>query len=153
MTVKKSKWVTGRQQMPTPMGSEVVNVLLDLDVAADEVAENDLYIMGELPEDCALVDVIYGIDQLDSDGSAAAELAFGVVNDDEDDLTTTLEAGIDIAQAGGAARMTPTNTTLETKSGSTGGKRLGFKVTTAAATGKAGTVRASVSYRSVAFDS
>lgn len=153
MTVKKSDWVNGKKPMPTPMGSEVVNVLLSLSVAADEIAANDVYIMGELPEDCVLVDAVYAATDLDTHATTpTVVMSFGTINADQDDLATAMETGLAIGKAGTAARMTPTRTTMTTKSGSTGGTKLGYKVTTAADTGAAGTVYLSLSYRSVAHD-
>lgn len=149
MSNTKSQWANGRKPMPSPVGSEVVNVLLDAAVAAADTALGDLVIMGELPEDCVLVDAVYAVDDLDSNGTPAAVLAFGTVNDAEDDLTTTIEAGLTLAQAGGAARMTPTAAALAVQGGASG-VQVGFKFTTAAATGQAGTARVSLSYRAVA---
>ena len=152
MANTKSKAILGTQPMSSPVGSEVVNVLLQAEVLAANTGSGDLVILGKVPEDCVLVDAIYGSDDLDSAGSPATVLSFGVINADEDDLATVIEAGINIAQAGGAARLTPTVAALSILSG-TSGKQIGFKFTTASATGAAGTVLLSLSYRSVHHDS
>jgi hypothetical protein len=148
MSNTKSQAVLGPAPQPTPIGSEVVNVLLSAEVAAADLALGDLVILGEIPEDCVLVDAVYGADDLDSNGTPAAVLSFGTVNAAEDDLTTVVEAGLTIAQAGGAARMTPTVAALGILGGDDG-VQIGFKVTTAAATGAAGSLMVSLSYRSV----
>jgi len=149
MATIKSPWATGSKPMPAPAGSEVVNVLLELPVTAAQTALNDVYVMGELPADCVLVDAVYASTDIDS--ATAHSMAFGVVNDDENDLATTLESDIVVGRTGVAARMTPTVETLTTKGTGTAGKTLGYKVTAASGTGVAGTVYLSVSYRAAAF--
>lgn len=149
MSKTLSSFANGSQPMPSPIASEIVNVLMTVEVPAASQALNDLVIMGELPEDCALVDAVYGFDDLDAHGTPTAAVAFGVVNDGETDLDTTIEAGITLPRTGGAARMTPTVAAMTVKTDGSGGKKVGFKFTTASATGAAGTVLLSMSYRSL----
>jgi hypothetical protein len=151
MANTKSQAVDGNTPMPTPIGSEVVNVLLSVEVLAANLGAGDLIIMGELPEDCVLVDAVYAADDLDSNGTPAIVISFGTVNAGETDLTTVIEAGLTTAQAGGAARMTPTVASLGIQGGASG-VSVGYKVTTAAATGAAGTALLSLSYRSIHHD-
>lgn len=148
----KSQWVNGNKPMPTPSGSEVITVLLALAILAAETAADDLYVMGELPVDCVLCDVDYAATDLDT-GTPAHVMSFGVLNAGETDLDTVLEAGIDVGQAGTAARMTKTVATLTTKTDGATPKKLAYKVTTASATGADGTVYANVSYRALNFGS
>jgi hypothetical protein len=150
MPTARSPWVLGSKPMPIPNGSEVVNVLLECPVTAALTAANDIYLMGELPEDCALVDAVFASTDLDTKATAEIVLSFGIVNAAENDLTTTLQAALDISQAGTAARLTPTVATLTTKSTSSTRLKLGYKVTTAAGTAAAGTVYLSLSYRALA---
>lgn len=150
MATVKSPWVLGKQPMPTPVGAEVVNVLASVAVTAAQTAADDIYILAELPEDCVLVDAVLASSDLDTKATPEMVLSFGVVNDDEDDLAATLQASLTIAQAGTAARLTPTVTTLTTKTDGKTRKKLGYKVTTAAGTGAAGTVYLSLSYRALA---
>lgn len=144
----KSPAVLGTRPQPSPVGSELVNVMLSAEVAAGDLGAGDLIILGRIPEDCVLVDAIYASDDLDSNGAPAVVLSFGTVNAGETDLTTVIEAGLTIAQAGGAARLTPTVANMAILGGDNG-LDVGFKVTTAAATGAAGTLQVSLSYRSV----
>jgi hypothetical protein len=150
MPTARSPWVLGSKPMPIPNGSEVVNVLLECPVTAALTAANDIYLMGELPEDCALVDAVFATTDLDTDGTPAIALSFGVVNAAENDLTTTLQAALTIGHAGTATRLTPTVATLTTKSTSSTRVKLGYKVTTAADVGAAGTAYLSLSYRALA---
>jgi hypothetical protein len=147
----KSDFANGRKPMPNPNGPEVVNVLIALPVTAGQTALNDIYEMCELPEDCALVDAVYAASDIDTNGTPAHAMSFGVINSGGTDLDTTLEASIQVGRAGTAARMTPTvvNQTVTTD-GKTR-KKLGYKVTTASATGAAGTVYLNLSYRSAAW--
>ena len=154
--VYQSDWITGRKQMPTPAGSEVVNVLLSHTMTADEVdalAAADLIVMGEIPEDCVFVDAICADTDLDS--GDALDLDFGIVNAGETDWATNgeLQNSILVAGTTHVARVTPTVEMLTTASPSTGGTKLGYKVSTAAGTAVAGTIYVSLSYRAAAFGS
>ena len=148
MALVKSPWATGAKPMPLPAGSEVVNVLLELPVTAAQTALGDVYEMGAIPADCVLVDATFAATDLDTNGSPAHVMTFGTL--DAGDIDTALETGIDVGKAGTAARLTPTRTTLGTKAGSGADLPVGYKVTTAAATGAAGTVYLSLSYRAAA---
>lgn len=149
MATAKSPWALGSKPMPIPNGSEVVNVLMECPVTAALTVEDAIYFMGELPEDCALVDAVFAATDLDT-GTPAHAMSFGVLNAGATDLTTALHAAIVVGQAGTAARLTPTLITLTTKSTGSTRLKLGYKVTTAAATGAAGTVYLSLSYRALA---
>lgn len=148
MATVNSDWADGRKAMPAPNGSEIVNVLLQTEVTAAQTALNDIYYMGELPEDCILVDAVYAADDLDTNVSPAMVMSFGVLNAGATDIATAVEASLDVAQAGTAARLTPTVAALTLANDGSTRKKLGYKVTTAAATGAAGTVYLSLSYRS-----
>lgn len=151
MALVQSDWATGKKPMPAPNGSELVNVRLDMEVTAAQTALGDIYEMGYLPENCALVDAVYVTDDLDSNGTPAMVMSFGVINSGGTDLDTALEASLDVAQAGTAARMTVTPTALGVVTDGATRKKLGYKVTTAAATGAAGTVSLILSYRATAY--
>ncbi|NCC40559.1 MAG: hypothetical protein EOM21_14110 [Gammaproteobacteria bacterium] len=149
MATVKSPWALGSKPMPIPNGSEVVNVLLECPVTAAQTAANDIYFMGELPEDCAFVDAVLAATDLDTAGSPAIVLSFGVLNDGATDIATALQASLNVGQAGVPARITPTLTTLGLKTDGKTRKKLGYKVTTAAGTGAAGTAYLSLSYRAL----
>ena len=149
MSNTKSAWALGSQPMPSPVGSEVVNVTMAVEVAAANLAANDLIIMGELPENCVLVDAVFAADDLDSNGTPTLSLNFGTINAGETDLDTVVQTGITVGRTGGAVRLTPTVASLGVKGGSEG-KQVGFKVATASATGAAGTVLLNMSYRETA---
>jgi hypothetical protein len=149
MATVRSPWALGSKPMPIPNGSEVVNVLLECPVTAAQTAADDIYLMGELPEDCALVDAVFAATDIDT-GTPAHVMSFGIVNAAENDLTTALQASIAVGQGATAARLTPTVATLTTKSTGSTRVKLGYKVTTASATGAAGTVYLSLSYRALA---
>ena len=149
MAIVKSPWVNGSKPMPVPVGSEVINVLLECPVTAAQTAAADIYVMGELPEDCVFVDAVLAATDLDTAGSPAIVLSFGVLNDGATDIATALQASLTIAQAGAPVRITPTLTTLALKTDGKTRKKLGYKVTTAAGTGAAGTAYLSLSYRAL----
>ena len=151
MANTKSPQALGQVPMAIPGGSEVVNMMLSAEVAAGDLGAGDLIILGEIPAGCVLVDAIYASDDLDAGATPALSLDFGTVNASETNLDATIESGITIGRAGGAARMTPTVANLNVLGGDTG-KPVGFKVATAAATGQAGTLMVSLSYRAALHD-
>ena len=146
-----SKWLNGELQMPIPGGPETITVLVSLPVTAALTAAASIYEMCPLPAECALVDAVFASTDLDTDGTPAVVLDFGIVNAAGDDLTTTLHAGLTIGQAGTAARLTPTLTTLTTKAGAVDPIKLGYKVATAPDAAAAGTVHLQVSYRAINY--
>jgi hypothetical protein len=146
----KSPWAAGSQPMLSVMGSEVVNVLLNADVAAANLGLGDLIILGSIPEDCALVDAVFHASDLDS-GSGLV-LAFGTINEAEDNLDTILQASCGVGQSAGASRITMTPAVLTQLGGDTG-VQVGFRVATAAAGGQTGVAGVSLSYRAVAHGS
>jgi len=149
----ESPWVTGRYQMPTPMGSEVVNVNCALAMTTDEVdslVAGDIIHMANLPEDCTLVDLVAADTVLDTNVTETMDLDLGIINGDGDDFVTTtgeLQNSILVAGTTHAARVTPTVEILTTTSGAASPTKLGYKVAAAAATAAAGTLYLSVSYR------
>ena len=147
MANTKSQAVLGPEPMPSPVGSEVVNVKLQVEVPVTGLEIGDLIILGEIPEDCVMVDAIYFADDLDT-GTPAVAFSFGTINAGETDLTTVIEAALDIGEAGTASRLTPTVANLAILGG-TSGAPVGYKVTTIPATAAAGTLGVSLSYRSV----
>ena len=149
MATVKSPWALGSKPMPVPNGSEVVNVLLECPVTAAQTAADDIYFMGELPEDCVFVDAVLAATDLDTKSTPEMVLSFGVLDDGATDIATALQASLTIAQAGVPARITPTLTTLGLKTDGKTRKKLGYKVTTAAGTAAAGTVYLSLSYRAL----
>ena len=151
MATLKSPWVEGSKQLPTPMGSELVNVLLELDVAAAQTASGDIYHMADLPEDCVLVDAVYSATDVDTHGTPTHAMSFGILNAAATDIATALETAIAVGRAGTATRMTPTRATQAVKSTGSARTPIGYKVTTASATGAAGTIYLSLTYRAAAF--
>ena len=151
MALVQSDWAKGTKSMPAADGSELINVMMTLSITAAQTALGDIYEMGYLPENCVLVDAQYAATDLDTNGTPAHAMSFGVVNSGGTDLDTALEASIQVGRAGTAARLTPTATTLTTTCDGKTRKKLGFKVTTASATGAAGTVYLSVTYRGTQY--
>lgn len=145
MPNRKSEYVVGQKNMPSPMGSELVNVVLQDEIPIVDLASGDLLILGEIPEDCVLVDAVYFADELDS--GTALLLDFGTINAGETDLDVTIEAGITVGQAAAtAARMVHTVANLNILGGISG-EPIGFKVATIPTGAQAGTLGVSLTYR------
>lgn len=149
----RSPWATGAKVMPTPTGSEVINVLLSHTMTSAEVdalAANDIITMGWLPENCAFVDAICAM-TTGIDTGSGLDLDFGIVNAGETDLTTELQNSILVDGTTSLARVTMTETMLTLNTDGATKKKLGYKVATAATTPAAGTVYLSLSYRSTQY--
>lgn len=149
----QSQWAKGMKPMPSPTGPELVNVLMRLDLTeaqVDALAANDIIVMGYLPESCAFVDAVAAM-TAGIDTASGLDLDFGIVNDGETDLTTELQNSILVDGTTSLARVTLTETLLTLTCDGKTRKKLGFKVSTAATTPKAGTIWLSLTYRATHY--
>lgn len=139
----------GTKSMPPPAGGELMTRRLYCAVTAAQLTSGAILAVGYLPVDCEFVDAVHFATDLDTGGTPAVVMSFGVINDAGTDLDVVMQAGIDVGKTGGAVRATLTAASLLIASGSATPKRLGYKVTTAPATAAAGTVYTDLSYRAV----
>ena len=150
MALLKSLYAQGRLPTPISQGSDLVALPFECAIPAtgDGTALNDIIEMGVLPAGHVPVDVIYSSTDLDTGGPTIA-LSFGVLNAGKTDISTDAADGgaawataLTIAQGGTLARQTAN--VLNSVAPSAAPRSLGYKVTTAATTKAAGTLRATV---------
>lgn len=158
----KNSYISGGTPIVSPAGSEVCAVRFDQQVAAGEMTLNALDNIGILPAGCVPVGVLVDSDDLDTNATPTIQWAIGVSNaavnangrqgqTPTDISTATADGGaawatgITTSQAGGQAaftskalsRVTPVNYD----------RYIVAKSTTAAATGAAGKLGLTLTYR------
>lgn len=154
MATFESTAIDDGKPIVTPQSAGEVMVQYGEATLTDALAANDLIVLGVLPADCMLVDLIFTSDDLDSDGTPAIVMDVGILNAAEDDLETnqTIISATDVGQAGGVVRGNIKNMYDRTYIDvSTSDRKIAAKVTTVAATPAAGKVRASILYRAAEY--
>lgn len=144
-------YIDGRKPVPFPAGAEVVAVKFELELATGDLDLNDIGQIGVLPAGCIPVALDVYADDLDS-GIPALVTSIGLLNSGEDDISTASAdggaawaTGVTTGQAAGAASLV--SFALHNVTKSTSDRKIGVKVTTAAATAVAGTYGIVLSYR------
>ena len=161
MFIESNDYITGRKQIATSAGCEVVSTRFSLSLQAVEMTANNIGNIGILPAGCVPVAMIVDADQLDS--GAAVTFAFGVSNAEvknnlhgnvPTDISVLPENGgavwvtaIDTAKQGGQAQFY--SLALSRVKPVQYDRYLALKVVTAAATGVAGEIGVTLLYRSV----
>lgn len=79
MSTLKTKFINGQEPMPTPVGSEVVSVRMEYDLAA-ALAASDVLEFGLLPAGCVPVDWDIDTDQLDTNGTPTLAADIGILD-------------------------------------------------------------------------
>jgi hypothetical protein len=147
----QSLYAQGRLPVPVSQGSDLVTLAFEcaVPVTGDGTALNDIIEMGNLPAGHVPVDVLYSATDLDTNGAPAHAVSFGVLNAGKTDISTDAAdggaawaTGLVIGQAGTLARQSAV--AIHNVTPSPAHRALGFKVTTAALTKAAGTIRAFV---------
>lgn len=116
--------------------------------APDSLAVNDIIALCHLPAGHEPVDFMLQADDLDTNGTPTIVLSVGVLNAGMTDLvaSTNFLASSTVAQAGGVARA---DQIAGLQLGASNTDRvIGVKVTTAAATKAAGTLKGCLTYKS-----
>lgn len=152
MATYQSDYARGIKPMPIPTSQEMVTVLVALPVTVDQQLLNDVYDMCYLPENCVLVDAKFAATDVDTNASPAHAMSFGFLNAAGTDIDgTALQTGIQVGRTGSVARLTPILATLLSATNGSTRRKLGYKVTTAAATPAAGTIYLEVTYRAAVY--
>lgn len=110
------------------------------------LAQNDLVVLGILPANCELVDVVLDSTDLDTATSPAIVLEAGILNAAEDGLETSQNCitGSTIGQTGGIQRANDAN--LLKLAPTAADRKIAVKVTTAGSAKAAGTLGLRVWY-------
>lgn len=157
----KNDYINGRKPIVSPAGAEVCAVRFAQAVAAAEMGLNALDNIGILPAGCVPVGLIVDSDDLDSNGAPAVVWAFGASNAavannvqgvTPTDISTAADdggaawaTGVTVSQAGGQAPFH--STALSRVRPVNHDRYIVAKSTTAAATGAAGELGATLLYR------
>lgn len=154
-------FITGRKPLITPCGADdTVSVRYSLDLAAADVATQHYGgVIGFLPARCVPVALVIDSDDLDSGSPAIAiDVGLGAVNETTGAYTDTAidtntisggaawKTGDTTAQAGGATAIV--SKALMRVQPSNWDRKILLDVSTAAATGQAGTIGVTLTYRS-----
>jgi hypothetical protein len=126
--------------VPTPGFSAQESVPMRAEITLASFATTDIYEMLKVPKGYQVVDWTVDVDDIDSNGSAAAVFKVGVLNAGKTDLDTgnaIWKTGLTTGQAGGVARM---DTLTAIRAGSSADRVVGIIPTTASATFQAGTL-------------
>lgn len=145
-------YLSGRQPVPTPSGSEVMATRFAISLVAADLDANDIGAVGILPAGCLPVGVLIDSDDLDSNGTPTNVLSIGVLNAAGDDLSTATADGgavwgssITVAQAGGQVQVL--SKALARVQAASAARTIAVKFTAASATKAAGTMGVTLLYR------
>lgn len=148
-------YITGRKPIPTPAGSEVLEVRFELELTTTDLALNTIGQIGILPAGCIPIDVMCYHDDLDA-STAALVTQIGIWDGSASSLSTSAADGgahWGVTTASTAAlseRLTRNGIALDSVTASTSDRKIGMKVTTAPTTAAAGTYGIRVLYRAAA---
>ena len=142
MPTIETKFFTRVRNVPQPDSGCVDTVPVDIDFPAVTFAVNDMIRLIEIPAGVTVQDYAFVFPDIDS-GSAAFAFSFGVMNAAGTDLATVYATGLTAGQSNAIVRA-PNSDAAQDAANNVLVRRLGIKVTTAAATyagaGKTGTV-------------
>lgn len=141
-----NNYLTGRQPVVFPAGSEVVAVRFPIDLVSGDLDANDCGAVAILPAGCVPVGLVYDSDDLDTNASPTIAASVGLVNAAVDDLSSTWASGITASQSGTAANVTLSTAAMRLAPTSSD-RLIGIKFTAAAATKAAGQVGLTLLYR------
>jgi hypothetical protein len=129
------------KSIPQPDTAAIISVPVDVDFPTVAPAANDIVELATLPPGVTLQDYSMHFPDIDSNGAPTAAWSFGVLNAGSTDLATVYATGLTAGQSNAVVRNPNTDCA---QADSTVERRLGLKLTTAAATwggaGKTGQV-------------
>jgi hypothetical protein len=154
--MKQTEYAQGVRIAPTPDGADdTTSYRAFINLAAADLALNNIIEMGPLPAGTELVDSILDSDDLDINGAPTITLDVGVMNGNVGDLLdasgnprtcdASIMSAVNIAQTGGVAR--PTLASAFRIARSNVDRSIGVKIHAAAATPQAGTIGLTLIYR------
>lgn len=141
-----NNYLTGRQPVVFPAGSEVVAVRFPIDLVSGDLDANDCGAVAILPAGCVPVGLVYDSDDLDTNASPTIAASVGLVNAAVDDLSSTWASGITASQNGTAVNVDLSAAAMRLAP-SASDRTIGIKFTAAAATKAAGQVGLTLLYR------
>lgn len=137
-----TKVYTGVRQIPQPDDTDVDRVPVDIDFPTTAPVANDIWKLAKIPAGVSWVDYDALFPDIDSGGSPTFAFSIGELNAAETDLAVVYASGLTAGQSNAIVRA-PNSDQLWV-GGSAAERRIGIKITTAAATwngaNKTGTV-------------
>lgn len=147
MPTIETKAFTRVRNFAQPDCSEVETQPIDIDFPSVTFAVNDMIRLVELPAGVMLQDYAFVFPDIDSNGAPTFAFSFGVMNAAGTDLATVYASGLTAGQSNAIVRAPNSDSATDTTNTALT-RRLGIKVTTAAATysgaGKVGQVLVSL---------
>lgn len=119
------------KNIPQPESAALLLAAVDVEFPATALLANDIIELAEIPAGVVLQDYDIHFPDIDSNGAPAFAFSVGVLNAGSTDLATVYAAGLTAGQSNAVVRAP--NTDAAQASASTA-RRIGLKVTTAAAT-------------------
>lgn len=158
MATLKTENASGVNPAPVPVAQEDVTVHEEKALLAADVAINNIVQLAILPAGCVPVGYVLEADDLDTDGTPAITLDFGILNDAGDGISTDDADGGDewidgstLAQAGGIALHTASKAlydVLKNVQVADVDRIVAVKIATAADAAQAGSIGLDLTYRS-----
>lgn len=148
----KNDYLTGRKPAPIGDCQETVSQRFSLDAATGDLVLNAIAPIGILPAGHVPVGMLVDADDLDSNGTPLLSLTFGILNDAGTDLLTDATAGgavwgaSTIGRTGGQEQVY-SKALARCPQDATKDRKIGVKVTAAAATAAAGQIGLTLLYR------
>ena len=127
----QTKAFTNVKPVPQPECAKLALVPVDIEFPSVAYLVNDIHEVVELPDGVSLVDYDFIFPDIDSGGSPAFAFTFGELNAASTDIATAYVAGVTAGQSTSLVRNT---TSVAAQAPSTGVRKLGLKITAAAAT-------------------
>ena len=132
MALIQSDVATGKKAVPQPFDATVALVPVDVNLV-NALAANDIIELVDLPPGVQLLDYDIVAPQLDSNGSPTLAFSLGVLTSDKSDLGTAYETGLTFGRTASGSISRAGNASAA-QAARTSSRKLGLKVTTAAAT-------------------
>jgi hypothetical protein len=153
----QTDYTNGKLPMPIPVAQEDVSVYVEVPLSTAQIDAGTVLDMLILPADCVPVGYALTATDLDTNGSATITLDLGILNADEDAISTDTADGGDewldgstLAQAGGIALHTASRSTfavLKSVQPVDEDRHVAVVISTDAATAAAGTIGLELTYR------
>lgn len=133
MALIQSDVATGKKAVPQPFDATVIAVPIDVTLPAAALAVGDIIELADIPPGVQTIDYDFPSPQLDSNGAPTLAFSLGVLNSDKSDLATVYETGLTIGRTA-SGNIVRAGNAAAAQASRTAARKLGLKVTTAAAT-------------------
>jgi hypothetical protein len=144
MSILQSAYAKGNRVAPYPqIAGAATTHRFSMEIPAD-VAQDDILELAVIPQDAEPMDIILDCDDVDANGAPAIVMDVGIMsgefgdNDPARTCGNEFFAGSTVGQAGGVERASKPSAFRVAKSNKA--RSIGVKITTAPATGQAGSI-------------